>query len=58
MPDHDNQLRIDLSITLSTEALAAARDAGSGAHAVVTFAHEDDDLQCDAEISLRLTIKR
>ena len=57
MQDFDNQLQINLSITVSPEALAAAREPENSAHTVVTFAYEDGELHCCGEISLRLTIK-
>ncbi len=57
MQELDNKLQVNFSITLSAEAMAAAKDSGNCAHAVVTFAFEDAELQCDGEITLRLSIK-
>jgi hypothetical protein len=53
----DNQLQVSFRIVLSPEALSAARDPDGSAHAVVIFAFEDGEVQCDGEISPRLTIK-
>jgi hypothetical protein len=54
----DDQLQVSFSITVSPEVFTAARESDDCAHAVVTFAYDDDAVRCDGEIILRLKIKR